>query len=505
MKYHQTKVLLTKITSLLLLSITIGVGACNNGTNTLNNSGNDTSNLIDAAAKGNGVWNYSVATDYYYGMQQESPSLWYDLTQQYHTSSIQFVFPQFPTLSVAMNGIFDPSATGAFSTTCPTAMNQKAPLTEMFNYYALPQLNSYIVNGVDTYLGNCVAGGDVTAYYASFISHVVPVIDVSQGFNAALANASNATILSIADHVAAIINNDQHAYGVSFDNEPAINLLGAYSGTATAKGYAIESMFYGEIALQLAKQKKYLFLFDANATGISLYTSGYNGSALNNIVLQQYLYDLDTTESATPAGPVSLESYTTLVDKQAMNDLSADNGSKPPLRFVLPASATSTMWDYAQGYNMVSSESAYINQTTLSNPAACLITPATTIGTIDNGALGLFLCSADGICPGNSTNPNIAAFLNNSNCVNYTNPTKLLAYFSSSLQSVKSAGVNNTRYLGSDLYTWNIQAFPEINASKGYYNQYGESDLYKLTTQVFPAEITPSIWASFLLWEQSLF
>lgn len=496
---------MNKITSLLLFSLIVGIGACNNGTSVSTAAINDTSNLIDPVAKGNGVWNYSVATDYYYGMQQESPSLWYNLTRQYHTSSIQFVFPQFPTLSVAVNGVFDPDATGAFSTTCPISENQKAPLTEMFNYYALPQLNSYIVNGVDTYLGNCVAGGEITAYYASFVSHVVPVIDVSQEFNADLATASNATILSIADHVAAIINNDSHAYGVSFDNEPAINLLGADSGAATPKGYAIERMFYGEIALQLAKQKKYLFLFDANATGISLYTNGYNGSALNNIILQQYLYDLDTTESATPSGPVSLESYTTLVEKQAVNDLSAANGSQPPLRFVLPASATSTMWDYAQGYNMVSSESVYINQTTLSDPAACLITPATAIGTIDNGALGLFLCSVDGICPGNSTNPNIAAFLNNSNCVNYTNPTKLLAYFNASLQSVKNAGVNNSRYLGSDLYTWNIQAFPEINASKGYYNQYGESDLYKLTTQVFPAEITPSVWSAFLLWEQNLF
>jgi len=495
---------MNKIT-LLLLGFTIEICACNYGANNSTTQSNDNSNLIDPAAKGNGVWNYSVATDYYYGMKQESPSLWYDLTQQYDTSSIQFVFPQFPTLSVASSGVFDPDAAGAFSTTCPTSTNHKAPSTEMFNYYALPQLNSYIVNGVDAYLGNCAAGEDITVYYANFISHVVPVIDVSQEFNAALSTAGDTTVLSIADHVAAIINNDQHTYGVSFDNEPAINLLGADSGEPTAKGYRIERMFYGEIALQLAKQKKYLFLFDANATGIILYTNGYNGSALNNIVLQQYLYDLDTTNPATPAGPVSLENYTTLVDKQAKNDLSPANSTQPPLRFVLPASATSTMWDYAQGYNMVSSKSTYTNQTILNNPAPCLITPATTIGTIDNGTLGLFLCSVDGSCPSSSSNPNIAAFLNNSNCINYTNPTKLLAYFDASLQSVKRAGVSNPRYLGSDLYTWNIQAFPEINASKGYFNQYGESNLYQLNTQVFPTEITPDIWAAFLLWNQSLF
>ncbi len=496
---------MNKITSFLLCSITLWVCACNNGNISSNSITNDTSNLIDSVDKGNGVWNYSVATDYYYGMKQESPSLWYDLTQQYHTSSMQFVFPQFPTLSVATNGIFNPAADGAFSTSCPTSTNQKAPLTEMFNYYALPQLNSYIVNGVDAYLGNCVSGTAITSYYASFVSHVVPVIDVSQEFNAALATAKTADVLLIADQVAAIINSDPHAYGVSFDNEPAINLLGADSGSPTPKGYAIEREFYGEIALQLAKQKKYLFLFDANATGIDLYTNGYNGFALNNIILQQYLYDLDTTESATPAGPVSLESYTALVEKQAANDLSSNSNSQPPLRFVLPASATSTMWDYAQGYNMVSSESEYINQTTLNNPAACLLTPATTIGSIDNGTLGLFLCSVDGTCPSNTSNPNIALFLNNSNCVNYTNPTKLLAYFNASLLSVKNAGVNNPRYLGSDLYTWNIQAFPEINASKGYYNQYGYSKLYKLTTQVFPAEITPDVWSAFLIWNQNLF
>ena len=163
------------VTGILLIS------ACNSS-NTSSNTQNRNDLLVDPVAKGNGVWNYSVATDYYYGTKTpvESPSLNYDLKIALNTSTIQFVFPQFPTLDVPSSG-FDPTASGAFTALCPDS--GKAGSTQIMNYYALPQLTDTSVPNVSPYLGSCVNGESVTAYYSSFISHVVPVIDITQTFN----------------------------------------------------------------------------------------------------------------------------------------------------------------------------------------------------------------------------------------------------------------------------------------------------------------------------------
>lgn len=489
-----------------------------NGTGTQPSpTGNSHNLLIDPVAKGNGVWDYSVATDYYYGTQTpiESPSLIYDLTVTLQTTAIQFVFPQFPTLDVPKDGI-NPGVTGAFSITCPTAGK---PSMEILNYYALPQLSvSSGITGVDSYLGPCVNGESVTSYYKGFVSYVVPVIDITQAFNASLAASNLQTVYAIADNVATIINNDPNAYGVAFDNEPAISDDGLDPAPKNLD-YTLEQNFYGEVAYKLAGSKKYLFLFDAPHTANYLYTNGFRGESLNNIIIMQNLYDLDTTESATPAGPVSIESYTALVNKIAMNALSTGNAAQPPIRFDLPASATSTMWDYAQGYDMVSaatvkpSEATYINQTTLNNPAACLTNDATTAGTIDNSVLSLFICSPSGTpCPGTlggTAIPIINGFLNSSNCVNYANKTALLSYFNTSLSSVQASlqanGINNPRYLGVDLYAWQIRAFAEIDASKAYFSVWDDSSLFKQNTQVFPSQITYPVWESFINWNQNLF
>ena len=503
--------------SVLLIGLILIVSACNSATTPSSAIPNRNDLLSDPVAKGNGVWNYSVATDYYYGTKTpaaESPSLYYDLKVAYNTSTIQFVFPQFPTLDIPSSG-FNPSASGAFTDVCPSS--GKASSTQIMNYYALPQLTENSVTGVSTYLGPCVNGESVTAYYSSFISHVVPVIDITQEFNQALKATTSQTVIATADNVAAMINNDPNTYGVAFDNEPAINKDGL-DKAPNPLDYPLEQEFYGEIAYKLAEHKKYLFLFDAPHTANYLYNNGYNHQNLNNIILFQYLYDLDTTNDATPAGPVSIESYTILVNKAATNALSSGNSSEPPLRFVLPASATSTMWDYAQGYDMVSAatkniaESVYVNQTTLSNPSICESADATTALTIDNDVLSVFLCNSSNICHGaEGYNPSatIDSFLNIQNCVNYKNVTPLITYFNISTASVsaslQSNGSNNPRYLGVDLYAWQIEPFAEINAAKGYFNVLQTSTLYKQNTQVFPSEITSMVWESFISWDQDLF
>lgn len=496
---------------LFVLGLSLVICACNgSGSTQPSSTSNNNDHLVDPAAAGNGVWNYSVATDYYYGTQNpvESPSLKYDITVAHPTSTIQFVFPVFSTLDAPNGVIATPVESSYFVTICPS--NEKPLLTQMLNYYALPQLNdSYLSTA--TILGTCVNGESVTAYYSGFTSHVVPVIEITAELGAALGSASAETVAAVADNVAAIINNDPNTYGVAFDNEPLLSKEGGNS--TTSAGTVMEQNFYGELAYQLALHKRYLFLFDATSTANYLYANGYNHSNLNNIVIAQNLYDLDTTDESKSAGPVSVANYTTLVDNEASKDLSSSLSANPPLRFMLPASATSTMWDYLQGYNMVATGNNYIAPTTLTDSSLCAQVNATTMGTIDNSALSAFLCSPsnpidanppNGECPGVpgvEAESIIIGFLNSQNCVNYTNSDHMEEYFNASLSSISNSDAfSNKRYLGADLYAWRISAYSDINASKGYFNQNYDSKSYESSTQLFPPEITGVVWESFINW-----
>lgn len=495
---------------LLVVGFVITIAGCNGSGTQASSSTNSNDNLVDPVAAGNGVWNYSVATDYYYGTQTpvESPSLKYDLTVAHPTSTVQFVLPVISTLDAPNGVIPTPVSSADFIINCP--LHEKPPSTQLLNYYALPQLNdSYLTTGA--ILGTCVDGESVTSYYSGFVSHVVPVIEITANLGTALAAADPSVVTAVADNVAAIINNDPNAYGVAFDNEPLLSKEGGT--TTTPAGTILERNFYGELAYQLALHKKYLFLFDASDTAIYLHTNGYNHSNLNNIIIEQNLYDLDTTDSDQSSGPVSLANYTTLVEHEASKDLSTELSSNPPLRFVLPASATSTMWDYLQGYNMVATGNSYIAPTTLTDESLCEQVDATTMGTIDNSALAAFLCAPssptdanppNGICPGApgaAAQEIILGFLNSQNCVNYTNSDHMFQYFNASLVSISNSGAfANKRYLGSDLYAWRISAYSDINASKGYYNQNGDVKEYESSTQIFPPQITPIVWESFINW-----
>lgn len=102
--------------------------ACNGGQSS---SSSNNSNLVDPPASGNGVWDYSVATDYYYGHNKESPSLWYDVSKKYNTNIMQFVFPVISTLTVPINGFPTTVTSDAFFTSCPST--GKIAFTQMFN------------------------------------------------------------------------------------------------------------------------------------------------------------------------------------------------------------------------------------------------------------------------------------------------------------------------------------------------------------------------------------
>ena len=438
------------------------------------------------ADKGNGIYNYSVATDYYYGNQSPSlqPSLKTDLNQ-YKTTNISYVFPVFGYLDADRNGALpDPSS---FSLTCSPGQ------VVVFNYYANPLMKSTAVPGVDKALGGCVDGMDVTAYYNTFIKHTVPTVEYSSSFiNAISAPNLEPVLIKIADNIASVINNDPNAYGVAFDNEPSINSV------SKVYGFAYEKAFFGEIALQLSKQNKFLFLFDANATGIDLFKNGYTGSAVKNIILLQPLYDLEDT-SAYEMGPVSLTTYTKDAQQQIQSYLADANS--PPVMFMIPASATDTIWNSLQGYDMAATVppkpiQPYINPTSLSNPSTCDSSDASKAGTIANTVLSSLLTDSQG----SQVNPatNINNFLGKDNCVKYTNSQSLINYFDAVLTAIKtSTASTNNRYLGNTLYAWRIKSQNDISAGSHYYNVYGDSSLYKINTQVFPSNIEDKIWTSF--------
>ncbi len=110
----------------------------------------------------------------------------------------------------------------------------------------------------------------------------------------------------------------------------------------------------------------------------------------------------------------------------------------------------------------------------------------------------------NGLCPGqngyNSTTV-INAFLSQQNCINYTNTTSMPEYFAVALNSTTSS-INNTRYTGTDMYAWRISAYPDLNAGVDYYNVYGDPS-YKISTQIFPADISQQAWMTFINWQES--
>lgn len=492
----KTKKTTNLIKNLSVISSILILAACNGGNSQSSNHGNNT---VGASA-GNGIWNYSVAADYYYGTQNpvESPSLKYDVNIAPYHQPLQFVFPVISTLTVpattypSLPSISDITAAN-FITSCNA--NEKPPGNQIMNYYTLPQLNDYLLS-TGAILGTCVAGASVTQYYSSFISHVVPVVELNSDFTTALGKEPLAAI-AIADNVATVINADNNAYGVAFDNEPLGN-------NTTQAGTTLERAFYGELAYQLSLAKpapKYLFLYDAAPTAKYLYNSVYKGKILTNIVIEQNLYDLDTTNPDQSAGPVSLSNYATLVDGEVRKDLSPELSNAPPIRFMVPASATSTMWDYLQGYNILVSGTTFVNPSTLTVSSLCESANATTSGTIDNEALSNFICTTNTSCPTSyaAAQPIIVTFLNSSNCINYTNPDHMYEYFNAALSAITAeSAMSNTRFKGTDLYAWRISAYSDINGSKGYYNQYGDKP--ESMPQIFPPNITPMIWESFVTW-----
>ena len=506
-------------------------------------------------APGNGVWNYSVATDYFYGNKKQSPSLYADITQYdpNHTA-VKYVFPVFGNVQAGANGDY----TGTISSSaCFTDTNHTQAV---FSYYALPQVQDRLSTGsypttpitpgkpFSDILGTCITGQMVTDYYKNTVKipYVVPVVEIP-GFSAAIGGSSLGVdqVTNIADAIAAIILDDPNAYGVAFDNETAINKAtsNASPPTVNCTGLYYEELFYGRIAQKLAAgtTPKYLFLFDAPETGTNLYKATttipdpnstttpqanckfdttkyppFSYGPLKNIVLQKALYDMSSTDNLPANGPISLHDNNSLVQSAIDSYLGTYQG--PPVTFVLPASATSTMWDSLQVYDLPALQSAIAAQPNLLPPtkivpltqAVACNQDAQTALTINRQILSQYLCIDDKTCltsssPTTTINKVINDFIGVSNCGAFPNTSATMRqYFDGEISLITQASTSgkSQQYLGSSLYAWRISAMSDISAVPSAYSLLGKPTV-PFSTQLFPMNISDDVWGDFINWTVS--
>ncbi len=445
--------------------------------------------------KGNGIWNYSVATDYYYGSQAapQSPSLAVDLKKN-PQAGIEYVFATFISLSQGYNANNTLGPIPVINNQCPT--NKLIPV---ITYYALPQINPDMYSGV---LGGCVAGETATKYYADIFPNaplkVVPVAEYADdSFPSLIANAtSNSQISLYADALAKQILNDNSAYGLAIDNEKSINSYNKTlipPSTTFTVGQKNEEYFFGELASKLASGGKYLFLFDAATSAVNLYPTN------KNIVFMAPLYDLDNSDptvlSPPPYNPDLLSQYKSSLTSVANGKLTTANGQS--VMFVVPASATSTIWDYEMAYNYPFGNPAYTSpilnmpDITPNNLSKNCSSPPrdTNITDVVLNAL---------IDPSKT----IDDFFSPANCYLFTNtPNSLNDYFSASLQAITTARAQSNQqanYLGAAMYAWRISGMNDINAMKSYPSAF--TTVGKATYLQGPPDIQTGSWATFNAW-----
>lgn len=499
---------------------------------------------------GDGIWNYSVATDYYWGSVKGGvqPSLKADFVANNLGQKITYAFPVF--------GYIDQDATKGFSgntvqpncyigKNTPIPSNQRDSLKmnpqAVFSYFAMPQLKPLFITGAYPAIGDCVDGAQATSYYKNTvgISRVVPVLEMSDDFNTAITYATNSKdptkidmdqLMDLAVTIANTILADDNAYGVAFDNEPAIFKATSTSTPkmANCQGLDLEAAFYGTIAHTLAsgaKGPKYLFLYDAPDTARSLYKGvryavdpngkqcpySVNFPALTNIVMKPALYDLEVADSTYSSGPVSVGVYRDLVISYLKSTFAL--AGDPPAMVVLPASATDTMWSSLQSYNIGISSTPYVLPTTLKTPSTCN-QDATVVGSVDYVAITSLICgdSSTYSCP-DMQNPttlpgtNVTNFLSMCKAYQNTSPTGanvvMNDYFSSALGVLNTnyiVGDGKSRYLGASLYAWRISAWSDLQGAISYYSLYRTPSALKTTSALFPMQITQDAWTSYLNW-----
>lgn len=513
-----TKILIQYILVALCIGALVSCGGESGGGSSISGSTNATkkrdlvsymyTDETSQPLKGNGIWNYSVATDYYYGTMStpQSPSLAVDLAAN-TKANIEYVFAAFVSLSIGVPPAH--SAPALISDTCPT--DSTVP---MIAYYALPLVKSDVYPVQPNPLGECVDGKLATAYYAGINKEaplkVVPVAEyATNDFPALIASADATTITNIATALAQKVANDPSTYGLAIDNEKGISSYNPDPNNQQSQQQKNEELFFGVMAQILGQFGKYLFLFDANKSANNLYTV----SNYKNVVILAPLYDLDnsdpTVTTSTAYNPDQLASpYTKSVNDMASGTLSASTGVGQSVMFVVPASATSTIWDYEMVYNypLPPLTPTYVNPI-LNNPGILPNSNGQTCAspfrnTLTNTILNKLV----------DPSHTVDQFFATNNCYIFNNPTPLNSYFSTSLNAItsainttKSQGTTRANYLGAALYAWRINGQNDINGMKSYYSAFTNPPWTdtKISYQQGPPDIQASTWGIFNTWAAS--
>ncbi len=411
-----------------------------------------TTSLAAAITPGSGVIIDSAASDLYNAQNGQLPSLQNDLKAA-PKSNIQYIFPDIGYISVVeSDDIANGKAVNASTTIevapaytdlkqgClfPTAPSTPNTIEFYYTFCAVPQ-----INGMDD-LGSKTTLPDLVNYYktlpgsAGQAINVIPLISYDSEWvmdTQKLYNDNNPQLLSALDTFATDLgatiaaNANINIAGVGFDNEPAISQI---DGNQTASG--IEYSFFKKIAKALAQNNQNLFLFDANTTAKYLYTTAPVSA---NIVALYPLYDFESAaaDNNYPYGPYPFTSYSN--SSLGITDVyhTVENGMNlgVPILFVLPASATQTLWDSVEQYDL---HIATVPPTTPVDPdftvtASC---PQTLADPADTNVLSNFLCTSSA-CPGKFLA--VSNYIAPNDCQQYTRNDKgtveLVDYFNPSL------------------------------------------------------------------------
>lgn len=438
---------------------------------------------------GDGIYNYSVATDVFYGTKSTpaTPSLAYDI-KTYGITKIKYIFPDFINIISPTDGQGNvqpftlplkvgPQQSSGVNPSCPTKYTD----WDVW-YFAIPIVKpSEYINSDPGVLGNCINGYSVTSYYKNLPGSpgVIPNLEWNDGnFPAALAktvqNNPNATS-EIANSIADLINNDPNALGLAIDNEgPAINKISA----------SLEQNFFSALANRLATKGKYLFLFDALQTAQTLYNGG-NG--INNIIVLRPLYD-DGYGIVANQNPIIFNNYLNYYSDIVTKYLG--NSINPPVMFVLPASATDEEWDYVAEYlntNKTAFQAQPPSSVTLNSPSNCSVFSQ---DPVSQAVIKALLNSNEQ-----------STFLTSSNCNNFNNSlqnsskqTAMQTYFQLAMTAVSNGLVQNktnNKFIGVALYAWHIPGNGAISGAVDYASNLG---IHKRTLQNEPQDISKANW-----------
>ncbi|GAB6042910.1 hypothetical protein [Endothiovibrio diazotrophicus] len=428
---------------------------------------------------GNGVFIDDVSYDMACAADSTCPSVTRRLAQ--YAPNTTYLFPDFGYIDTV-------PATGNQPASIQSTCGKLSPGT-VATYYAMPMIKPDVFN--EPSLGQCQAGTAVTAHYAQNGKYRVLPLFTASG-SRMFDQASTAQLTRLATAIAQLINDDPNAAGVAFDIEPA------FKNPTTTRD------FFGTLAKQLSNGK-IIAVFDANRRDLA-------ALQLHNALVLQALYDYGAFPNYLENQAIPLADYdggrhpgyATLTQQYARAYFG--NGNQPqmnvPVMFVLPGSATSTIWSALQFYNQGVSTKGPGNPYPNTAGAACLDQPPSW--------LNQFLTEPNGH-PGNGL---ASAFVGSGNCTRYDNTqtyqgrsVTFIDYFEASLNAVQTVvkalpSEQQTHYIGSALYTMRAagpqaEDYNDIDCAKHYYSVYGTKSLLSRCIGVFPTDIGDTILQAF--------